>query len=304
MRCARSSATVVAIAAALSGCFPDFSGLTGGEVTDGSPADRGVPVESGNDCTTCDVPTMDDVADAEVDAAAEVDATIDPCRVVSNGPKGIFIAASNAYCIDETEVTNGDYAKFVASQSDAGTVQQPIFCSWNTTFRPNDAGWPHPGYDQFPVSQVDWCDAWSYCKWANKRLCGKIGVGDLADVFATDPDRAQWYRACAGTGRSPYPYGTSYDARRCNGVDNVPPQLFEVKWFKDCQGHEPGLFDMSGNVYEWIDVCESVTGASDSCRTAGGAFNSPSYELACDFRAVLPRNNTTPNVGFRCCTDL
>jgi formylglycine-generating enzyme required for sulfatase activity len=101
-----------------------------------------------------------------------------------------------------------------------------------------------------------------------------------------------------------YPYGDTYDPVRCNGVDNVPPQLREVRTFANCQGHEPGLFDMSGNVYEWIDVCDSTTGASDSCRTAGGGFNSPSYELACGYRAVVPRNSSLANVGFRCCTDL
>jgi formylglycine-generating enzyme required for sulfatase activity len=302
MKCASSTATVVAMAAALSGCFPDFSGLTGGsdgKDSDGSAADR----------------TVDEVREivdarggAEVDTSGEAEAAadvkVDPCRNVGNGPKGIFISASNDYCIDESEVTNGDYAKFLAAQADGGTIEQPTFCSWNTSFMPNDPGWPHPGYDLFPVSQVDWCDAWSYCKWAGKRLCGRIGPGDLADIFATEPDRAQWYRACAGTSRSAYPYGSAYDGRRCNGVDNVPPQPREVTTYKDCQGHEPGLFDMSGNVYEWIDVCDAATGAGDQCRMAGGAFNSPSYELACDYRAVVPRNTAVPNLGFRCCADL
>src|SRR5262249_53109016 len=158
------------------------------------------------------------------------------------------------------EVTNGAYSKFLDAEADAGSLVQPSVCSWNTSFKPNDPSWPHPGEEDFPVSLVDWCDAWSYCKWAGKRLCGKIGAGDLADVFATDPARSQWFRACAGpTGSaSAYPYGDTYEPTRCNGVDNVPPQPREVRTYMKCEGFMPGLFDMSGNVYEWIDVCDAA----------------------------------------------
>jgi formylglycine-generating enzyme required for sulfatase activity len=298
MNCAR----FVAFAAALAGCFPDYSGLTGGAADDASLHDAPVAdeeaIETGIGGDSAPPPV--DALEAE----SRVDANVDPCRA-DGGPGGIYISASADYCIDETEVTNGDYAKFLDARPDAGLLDQPTFCSWNTTFAPNDPMWPRLGEELFPISQVDWCDAWSYCKWAGKRLCGKIGPGDLADVFATDATRSQWFRACAGpSGSSAYPYGDTYDPTRCNGVDNVPPQAREVRTYTSCQGFVPGLFDMSGNVYEWIDVCDVATGPDDSCRTAGGAFNSPSYELACGYRAVIPRNSAIPNVGFRCCADL
>lgn len=293
MNCDKRS--VVALVAAVAGCFPNFDGLTDGPLADGATADRTTVTDVASSREADGVP---DCLACDAGIEAEADATIDPC------PNGILVTASHDYCIDATEVTSGAYLEFLKAVPDGGSFDQPAYCSWNTDLRPADPMWPYVGEEAFPVSQVDWCDAWSYCKWAGKRLCGKIGPGDLADVFATDPARSQWYRACAGEMGSAYPYGDTFDPTRCNGVDNVPPQPREVRTFENCKGHEPGLFDMSGNVYEWIDVCAAVTGPDDSCRMAGGAFNSPSYELACGYRAVVPRSSAVANLGFRCCKDL
>jgi formylglycine-generating enzyme required for sulfatase activity len=135
------------------------------------------------------------------------------------------------------------------------------------------------------------------------RLCGQIGGGAVADSLASDPTRSQWYLACAGSGSATYPYGNSYNPTICKGVDSPPPAAHEVG-AGNCQGHAPGLFDMSGNVFEWIDSCTTALGGNDFCRMMGGGFNSPPDELACDFRALNTRRTTQPNVGFRCCADL
>jgi hypothetical protein len=90
------------------------------------------------------------------------------------GPTMIALAFADAgsYCIDETEVTNGQYQIFINAGVDTNT--QNAECSWNTNFKPNCGGANTTGPNQ-PVTCIDWCDAYAFCKWAGKRLCGKIG---------------------------------------------------------------------------------------------------------------------------------
>jgi formylglycine-generating enzyme required for sulfatase activity len=214
-----------------------------------------------------------------------------------------MVASRGEYCIDATEVTNGAYQQFRAARPYWSVQDQPAFCSWNANLAPDDPTWPHPGEEMFPVTKVDWCDAWSYCNWAGKRLCGQIGGGSVADSLAADPTRSQWYLACAGDPGTKYPYGDTYQPLSCNGVSVTPPNVREVGR-ATCEGHAPGLFDMSGNVFEWIDSCDSAMGMSDTCRMMGGGFSSPDYELTCAYRVLNGRSLTQPNVGFRCCADL
>jgi sulfatase modifying factor 1 len=332
MKRSRSAgASVVLLVASAAACFPDYSGLSDGPARDASQRDvggggtGGGAGTAGSDASDAalDAPRDDlgdrslgedgpvaDAFDASVpdvhdatDATDVHDATIDPCRR-PGGRGGIYVAAADGdFCIDATEVTNGAYLAFTLARPNWGPADQPAYCGWNTSLKPFDPMWPRPGEDRFPVA-VDWCDAWSYCQWAGKRLCGQIGGGPVAEQFATEPDRSKWYRACAGSGRSLYPYGDAYDPKRCNGVEYAQPQVREVGAVKSCEGRPPGLFDMSGNLYEWIDACSGTLGADDSCRMMGGGFSSPDYELACSYRALNPRSHLVPNIGFRCCSDL
>jgi hypothetical protein len=324
---------LAAFAAAMAACVPEFGGLTGG-TSNRCPANLPIPCEEGccaNDVSSHDAGSQDAGNDDSTEAARDATTELSSEDVIANsdagtdcgsscdgdadahqtnpcerdgGPGGAYVtAARGAYCIDATEVTNGAYEQFLAAQPDASAQDQPPFCSWNTKLAPEDSTWPHPGEESFPVVNVDWCDAWSYCKWAGKRLCGQIGGGSVADSLATDPARSQWYLACAGDPGTKYPYGDTYQPLLCNGVNVAPPNVREVGR-STCEGHAPGVFDMSGNVFEWIDSCDTVMGASDGCRMMGGAFNSPDYELACDYRVVNGRALTAPNLGFRCCADL
>src|SRR5262249_39830790 len=107
-----------------------------------------------------------------------VGAPIDAGAVTSDCPTGLpgppLIAvpppSGGRFCIDATEVTNAQYAAFLATNPQ--TSLQPARCtSWNGTYAGAYVG-PLTGRDDYPVVGVTWCDAFAYCKWAGKRLCG------------------------------------------------------------------------------------------------------------------------------------
>jgi len=220
---------------------------------------------------------------------------------------GVCVAgqvSAGSYSIDATEVTTGRYAMFLAAKA-GSTSGQPSYCSWNTSFQPTQ-GWPPAAEDyDMPIAWVDWCDAYAYCAWAGKRLCGKIG-GGTNDLNSYDnPALSQWMHACGGASNSAWPYGAAHVVGKCNSGDAGVFGPSSVGHFAGCVGGYAGLYDMGGNLMEWEDSCTASTGASDFCRNRGGSFqhtNDDTTSDRCDFNNNNPRSLTDSSLGFRCCS--
>jgi sulfatase modifying factor 1 len=231
------------------------------------------------------------------------DASTNPCGD-KPGPVPVRIeSTAGAFCIDSTEVTNSQYAVFVAAKNN-DTSGQPTRCTWNNSYVPSQ-NWPVTAdKNEFPVAYVDWCDAYAYCLWAGKRLCGKIGGGSTPKNDRDEAEVSQWMNGCSGGGKTAFPYGASYSSAKCNTDRN---QIAAVKANPECVGGYPGIFDMSGNVEEWEDQCDVITGASpvnDPCtnRGAGSYDGNSAGTYACGTTFQYVRGSRAKDIGFRCCS--
>jgi sulfatase modifying factor 1 len=242
--------------------------------------------------------------DGGSDASADVG--VDAPVVTCGGTAGPAMVRVAAFCIDSTEVTNHNYADFLASPKGQDVSGLPASCAYKSTLTPSSA-WPaNPTKVNDPVVYVDWCDAYAYCAYAGKRLCGAIAGGPSTLASLADRNVDAWYAACSGASSSLYPYGPKYVTGKCNDYEGKANGTRSVGSYTGCQGGYAGVFDMSGNAYEWEDACAASVGPSDSCIIRGGSwlFSGAQYGACSAYYndAVVKRSDTYNDTGFRCCS--
>ncbi len=277
-----------------------FGDLSGGDTDAGADDASSDDAQTNDAASIADGANVDGGFDASEYDAGPCGSGTEPAVRVGSGP--------SSFCIDQTEVTVLQYRHFL-SALDAGltTITQPPECSWNTNVL---AGVGRT--DLFaPIYGVDWCDAYAYCAYAGQRLCGKIGGGALPISALGDPSSSQWLQACSlapDGGLQQYPYGNTASATACNGAERDAGKVVNVATLPECDGGAPGIFDMSGNVDEWIDSCASATGSTDCCLSVGGGYHDT--ETSCGigdtFGGDCPgrtRADAHTDLGFRCCSD-
>ena len=168
-------------------------------------------------------------------------------------------------------------------------------------YLPDDEGW---GRGKRPVIHVNWHDAQAYVAWLS---------GSTGETYRL-PSEADWeYAARAGT-ETQYDWGDEIGRNRANCRDNgcadshantAPAGSFAANpW---------GLYDMHGNVYEWVQDCwngSSYRGApSDgsawldgdcaSRMVRGGAWSSGPSSLRAANRTRESAERRQNTVGFR-----
>lgn len=152
----------------------------------------------------------------------------------------------------------------------------------------NCTGWIDPTGDEYPVTDVSWYAAWSYARWAGKRL----------------PSAQEWEKAARGVDGRSAPTGDLletrdkglFNAKQGSGSGDKFAKLAPALSMPEGRSIY-GCFHMSGNVWEWI-------AERGECR--GGGQDSDFECLDIDHRGEKskpgPEHRTCEN-GFRCAKD-
>ncbi len=236
--------------------------------------------------------------------------------------------ALDAFFIDRHEVTNRKYAEFAAA---TGYVTESEVLGWSGVFDPRSNGWTkgdgadwrhpngpgssHEDMPDFPVVHLSWDDADAYCDWRGLRL----------------PTEAEFeFAARGGREGTPYAWGDELvpgGVHQANLWQGVFPQ--QDRTLDGYGSHAPvgmfppngyGLYDMTGNVWEWVQDWYSDTYFRSSLKNSptrnpqgprsgeqkvqkGGSWLCS--ENYCQGYRVAARMMTAPdsglnNLGFRC----
>ena len=187
---------------------------------------------------------------------------------------------------------------------------------WSPYFPPKPGGvysaTTQPGV--FPQGYISGVEAKAACEQAGKRLC----------------QPAEWKKACMGPKETIWGYGNQHQAKRCNdhgissmhffnkGLSDKPedkwkwgaagnmmdPRLNQLEGTLARTGDHPdctneyGVFDMVGNVHEWVD---------DPAGTFQGGYYLDTHLNAdgCYYRTTAHDvKHSDYSTGFRCCADV
>jgi hypothetical protein len=129
----------------------------------------------------------------------------------------------------------------------------------------------------------------------NKRGVRPRAVGDLAEAQKLCAQigkrlctKAEWQRACRGPENLTFPYGNKYDPSKCATKPpggETPPVQPSGSW-TDCRS-AAGVFDMSGNMAEWVagstlmGGSAALTGKDTGCAAEGGGGGPAYYGTRC-----------------------
>ncbi|HIG52404.1 MAG TPA: formylglycine-generating enzyme family protein [Candidatus Latescibacteria bacterium] len=187
-----------------------------------------------------------------------------------------------SFYLDRFEVTNLQYKDFI----DATDRRMPVH--WQSGNFPTEQA-------DHPVVNVNWEDAKAYADWVNKRL----------------PTEAEWEWAARGTEEREYAWGKQANQNSAN-FNNPEGGTSSVSKYIKGQS-EFGIWDMCGNVGEWVnDWYEATYYARSSESDPQGppdgrqkVYRGGGYQTnRIDIRA-LSRHNAVPTtyqdyIGFRC----
>lgn len=193
------------------------------------------------------------------------------------------------YAIDQTLVTNAQFAEFVKASKYRPQRAENFLKHWR------DGAIP-AGLEEHPVVYVDLDDARAFARWAGKRL----------------PTEEEWQYAAQGPSGLRYPWGNEMKAGLCN--DGATGSTTPVRAFPGGRSAF-GVYDMCGNVWQWTES-ERSDGRTRFCIIKGGSYYSAkgsdwymdggpqASEFAAKFLLTWSGLDRCATIGFRCVVDV
>lgn len=255
--------------------------------------------------------------------------TEDPEPDRLEGPKR-KVQIGYAFAVGRFELTNGEYRRFVAAtgHKTAGTgcnvfLVDKVIATPGTSWADPDYG--RPIRDDEPVACIRWSDAKSYVSWLSGHTGKKYRLLTEAEwEYAARAGTQGRYVWDAAEASEPCRLANTHDKSGAKAAPTLPSQA------ADCDdgyaGVAPvgqfapnafGLYDMIGNVWEWIEDCyEMPYGATpvdgsaqlkigcDRRGSRGGSWRTDLKRQRPAFRGRDPEALTSQIFGTRVARDL
>lgn len=193
---------------------------------------------------------------------------------------------------------------FLISKYEVTFVEYDRFCEATGQRKPDDQGW---GRGNRPVINVSWKDATAYTKWLSIKTGRKIRL----------PSEAEWEDAARAGTSTNYWWGNRLIPNMANCSDCG--SQWSRKMTAPVGSFKPnpwGLYDMTGNVYEWCQDALHETyekaptdgsvwsGGDESQRiNRGGCWRYSSTEMTTYVRSWHPAEERNNVIGFRLVVD-
>jgi serine/threonine protein kinase len=198
------------------------------------------------------------------------------------------------FAISSGDITRGAYERFVDA---SGRGASPCRESQRLFARTDGLSWRNPGFaqaDDHPVVCVSWDDADAYARWLSQRTGARYRL----------PDAREWLLLArpAGTGTA---CGSSNIARSSGAgarCDDGYAQTAPVGRFEPTT---PGLYDIAGNVSQWIGGCARSGAAACTARSFRGlSWRDDDHESNLERVGTSAGNIGYASIGFRLVREL
>lgn len=213
-------------------------------------------------------------------------------RDANEGPQR-QVSFNYAFEIGKYEVTFNDWNKCVIGGGCRG-------------YRPDDGSW---GKGRRPVINISWNDTQNYLKWLNT----------VTGLRYRLPTEAEWEYVARSGGTAPFSTGGSISSSQANFNGEHPygdgqKGVYRRKTLPvgSFAPNSVGVYDIHGNVYEWVEDCWSPTHAGGpidggarldgDCKyriMRGGSWVTHGYQMRASKRLRYTKDYRYDDYGFR-----